>query len=74
MNNPRTNGEYDCFTCNGYISWEHGGVVCNNCDAFYCCDTRCTGSFYDGSGQSVGIDKCRLCSDPAKESDEVIKV
>lgn len=33
--------KYHCHTCGGYISWEHGGIVCAKCDALYCCNKAC---------------------------------
>lgn len=57
----------DCVFCSSYISWEHGGIVCSNCDALYCCSERCVGEHYlkylttANVGHSQSISRCQEC-------------
>ena len=63
-------GKHDCTACGGYVSWEHGGIVCKNCDALFCCSPACVGGeMYKERlmrekdwGQSQDISSCRWCN------------
>lgn len=49
---------YNCCTCGGYISWEHGGIVCDVCGNMYCCARNCVPVPLSNYSQSIGIPSC----------------
>lgn len=75
--NNMDNDNYDCHTCGGYISAEHGGIVCRQCEALYCCDLNCINVsplnangysvYYIGNSQSIS--SCHKCASwPAQDA------
>jgi hypothetical protein len=52
-----------CDTCGNYISWEHGGILCEQCRSLYCCDTDCIPEKYlrHEVGRSQAICSCPKC-------------
>ena len=66
--------KYDCVICSSYISWEHGGIVCSNCNALYCCSEHCVGKYHlkylttPNVGSSQIISQCRSCAVSQKSS------
>lgn len=51
---------YCCYTCGGYISHEHGGILCKNCNRLYCCNDKCISGVKDIS-RSQTIKFCHNC-------------
>lgn len=60
---PAFEEEVYCSFCEGYISYEHGGIRCKRCGSWYCCDPTCIDIKYCKTdiGQSQGIGYCPNC-------------
>ena len=54
-----------CNTCKGYITDEHGGLRCNNCNLVSCINDHCSpAEFCDG--HSIKIPYCFKCNPKSK--------
>jgi len=58
-----------CVICGSGISWEHGGIECQNCGALFCCSSSCIPQSYcaEDVGYSRLIPFCPLCEDSKQE-------